>query len=128
MNTRDHRSVPLDVLREFVRSQAELASLRAVAEASGVGRTTLRNFLYKGTTPHPRIRRTLALWYLAEREVEPYGMEDIWAALTILAGNTPARLADARREHFKTWAAGFEADGVEPPPWIDELRRRVEAA
>jgi hypothetical protein len=65
---------------------------------------------------------------MGRRDEETGGIDDAWAALTILAGYTPARLADARREYFEEWAAGVERDGVPPPPWIDELRRRVEAA
>ena len=65
---------------------------------------------------------------MGERKDEPNGIEDAWAALSILAGYTPARLAEARREHFAVWEAGFERDGMEPPEWINELRRRVEQA
>lgn len=60
----DHRKVPLEVLREFARSYAELTSMRHVAEDAGVGRSTVHKFITEGTKPHPRIRRLLALWYL----------------------------------------------------------------
>ena len=56
---------------------------------------------------------------MAKRDEQPYTIEDVRAALTILAGYTPARLAEARREHFEAWATGFERDGVEAPEWID---------
>lgn len=49
----DHRTVPLEVLREFARSYAELTSLRTVAEDAGVGRSTVHSFITteKHTTP-----------------------------------------------------------------------------
>jgi hypothetical protein len=87
----DHRTVPLEVLREFARSQAELSSIRLVAEDAGVGRSTLHKFISAGTMPHPRVRRLLALWYLRrvsgidELElVRPYV-----AALEVLFGSLP---------------------------------------
>jgi hypothetical protein len=60
------RAIPLDTLRAFVLAESERSSLRDVAEQAGVGRTTLRNFICAETTPHPRIRRLLALWYVRE--------------------------------------------------------------
>lgn len=87
----DHRSIPLDVLREFVRSQAEITSVRAVAQTVGVGRTTLHNFLYEGTTPHPRIRRLLGLWYIAEHNKPPdfEVVRPYVSALSILVSTLP---------------------------------------
>lgn len=59
----EHRAVPLYLLREFYMDMVELTSLRDVASAAGIRRSTLRNFV-AGTIPHPRIRRLLALYYL----------------------------------------------------------------
>jgi hypothetical protein len=64
MGETDHRSVPLDVLRDFARSEAELTSIRLAAEDAGVGRATPHKFITAGTKPHLRVRRLLALWYL----------------------------------------------------------------
>src|SRR5688500_4392342 len=87
----DHRAVPLAVLRDFARSMAELSSIRLVAEDAGVGRSTLHTFITDGTTPHPRIRRLLALWYLRRQS----GLDEIEllrpyvAALDVLLADTP---------------------------------------
>jgi hypothetical protein len=45
----DHRTVPVEVLREFARSQVELSSIRLVAEDAGVGRSTVHKFISAGT-------------------------------------------------------------------------------
>lgn len=124
----DHRTVPLEVLREFARSQAELSSIRHVAEDAGVGRSTVHAFITAGTMPHPRVRRLLAQWYqrrlsgLDELElVRPYV-----SALEILFGDVPessrgramlAVLDDVERAY--TDAA------EEIPPWVNALRTRL---
>lgn len=124
----DHRTVPLEVLREFARSQAEVTSIRLVAEDAGVGRSTLHKFVTGGTTPHPRVRRLLALWYLRrvsgidETElVRPYV-----SALEVLIGDVPepvrgraaiAVLGDVERAY---------AESVEEVPrWVGVLRGRL---
>jgi hypothetical protein len=124
----DHRAVPLEVLREFVRSATELSSIRAVAEDAGVGRSTVHKLITAGTIPHPRVRRLLALWYLRRIEgvnevelVRPYV-----AALDVLVQNLP--------EPWRTRAAAGALDrieqthtdaGEEPPRWLVTLRERV---
>lgn len=91
----DHRSVPLEVLRDFVRARAELSSLRDVAAQTGLGRTTLHSFINGETKPHPRVRRAMGLWYFAKMNeapdidiVRPYE-----AAISVLL----AALPDAER-------------------------------
>lgn len=64
MPTADYRSVRIETLREHFQEQVEITSLRAVAQRAGVGRTTLFKFLRGATTPHPRVKRALALLYL----------------------------------------------------------------
>jgi hypothetical protein len=124
----DHRTVPLEVLREFTRSQAELTSIRLVAEDAGVGRSTLHKFVTGGTTPHPRVRRLLALWYLRrvsgidETElVRPYV-----SALEVLIGDVPEPsrgraaigvLGDVERAYAEA--------GEEVPRWVGVLRGRL---
>jgi hypothetical protein len=66
----DHRRIEIEVLREFVRTQAELTSLRAIAEDAGVPRSTVHKFANENTMPHPRIRRLLGLWYLRRAPAE----------------------------------------------------------
>jgi hypothetical protein len=123
----DHRSVPLEVLRELARSEAELSSIRIVAEDAGVGRSTLHNFIARGTMPHPRVRRLLALWYLrrlsgvSEMELlRPYA-----SALDVLLADVPE---EGRARVLATLLDGVQrecADGGEgAPQWVDALRRR----
>ncbi len=124
----DHRTVPVEVLREFARSQAELSSIRHVAEDAGVGRSTVHSFITAGTMPHPRVRRLLALWYqrrlsgLDELElVRPYV-----SALEVLFGDVPessrgramlAVLDDVERAYIHA--------EEEIPPWVKALRTRL---
>jgi hypothetical protein len=124
----DHRTVPLEVLREFVRSQTELSSIRLVAEDAGVNRSTVHKFITAGTTPHPRVRRLLALWYLRrlsgfdEMElIRPYV-----SALEVLCGDVPgpsrgrtmlAVLDDVEQAYANA--------GEEAPRWVNALRTRL---
>lgn len=93
----DHKSVPLDVLREFTREEAERTSLRHVAARVGLGRTTVQKFVAGETTPHPRVRRRLALWYLSEQAAASGGAaaEAYGAALDVLVGPLPPALRRA---------------------------------
>lgn len=124
----DQRTVPLEVLREFARSQAELTSIRLVAEDAGVGRSTLHKFITAGTMPHPRVRRLLALWYLRrlggvdETElVRPYA-----SALEVLVGDVP-ELTRARvtTDVLDRVDQGYSDAGEEAPRWTSALRRRL---
>lgn len=65
------RDIPLEVLRDFVCTRAEDSSIRQVAVEMGLGRTTLHSFMYAETTPHPRIRRKIALCYLEWLQTAP---------------------------------------------------------
>ncbi|MBW3572578.1 MAG: hypothetical protein KY467_15860 [Gemmatimonadetes bacterium] len=123
----DHRTVPLEVLREFARSEAERTSLRHAAEDAGVGRSTIHKFIMGGTTPHPRVRRLLALWYLRRMQgvdevelIRPYA-----AALDVLLAQVPA--TTVQRVTLGVLASirdGIAAEGEDPPRWLDVLRRR----
>ncbi|HST57537.1 MAG TPA: hypothetical protein VLK84_02540 [Longimicrobium sp.] len=124
----DHRSVPVEVLREFARTQAELSSIRMISEDAGVGRSTLHKFITAGTTPHPRVRRLLALWYLRRMSgldelelIRPYV-----AALDVLFGDVPdpARVR-ATRGVLDSVDRAYAEIGVEPPRWIEVLRTRL---
>ncbi|MBB4636153.1 hypothetical protein [Longimicrobium terrae] len=124
----DHRAVPLEVLREFARDESERTSLRQVATMLGLGRTTLQKFIGAETTPHPRVRRKIALWYLEAgpggdaavpaRAPSPYGS----AVDTLLDGIDQARHHDARAELLDAIAALHAAHGSGPPAWLAELR------
>ena len=120
----DHRSIPLEVLREFVRTQAELSSIRTVAGAIGVGRTTLHSFLAEGgTMPHPRVRRRIALWYIAKQNeapdidvVRPYV-----SALSILVAALPEAEQETASGLLLEALEGIYAGRADIPRWLQLL-------
>ncbi len=123
----DHRAVPLEAVRELARDESERTSLRQVAAASGVGRTTLHKFLSGETSPHPRIRRLLALWYLRERSavMDAAVIAAYAGAVELLLG---ALTAESRR---KAWGelidaleSLYESSGVALPAGLAALRER----
>lgn len=105
------RAVPLDTLRAYVLTVSERSSLRAVAERSGIGRTTVLAFL-NGTRPHPRIRRLLALWYLRETggtQVDTDACEVLLSALPAdRRGQAVAELDAFVRELHRAYGGGAE--------------------
>jgi hypothetical protein len=119
------RNIPLEVLREFVRTQSEETSIRQVAADIGLGRTTLHSFINAETTPHPRIRRKIALWYLDWLQsapdmdlVRPYA-----AALDVLTEGMPERQREGAVEIvLDGLELGFCSDGDSPPRWVEVLR------
>lgn len=124
----DHRAVPLEVLRDFARSVAELGCIRETAQDAGVGRSTLHHFITKGTTPHPRIRRLLALWYL--RRVS--GLDELdylrpyLAALDVLLSDASESVReDATLDVLTSVENRYVAAGQDAPPWIAVMRSRV---
>jgi hypothetical protein len=125
--TGDHRAVPLEVLREFARSQAESTSIRNEAEDAGVGRSTVHKFISAGTMPHPRIRRLLALWYLRRREgvelelIRPYA-HALSVLITGMPGPSRERVTRAVLDNIEE---GFASEGEEAPRWLEALRSRV---
>jgi hypothetical protein len=58
---KDYRAIPVDVPRDFARTQTEITSIRQVADDVGVGRSTLHKFILGRTAPQPRVRRLLAV-------------------------------------------------------------------
>jgi transcriptional regulator with XRE-family HTH domain len=124
----DHRAVPLDVLREFALDQSERSSLRQVAAAIGLGRTTLQKFINAETTPHPRVRRQIALWYLANRETaQAAAPEEDWttyrSALQLLVEGLPEeRRAQAADELLDIIEDAVSRSGAAVPDWVPGLR------
>jgi hypothetical protein len=109
----EHRAVPLDVLREWARDEAERTSLRSLATRAGMGRTTLSNFIDGTTNPHPRVRRAVALLYLAGRRSEA-----VADALACILGGLPDETqANARVGLLEAVADVYRSAGAEPPPW-----------
>lgn len=118
----------MEVLREFARHQAELRSIRSLAEDAGVGRSTLHKFITAGTRPHPRVRRLLALWYLRRLDgleetelVRPY-----LSALEVLVADVP----EPSRGPVTTGVLdavdrGYAAAGEETPLWVNALLTRL---
>lgn len=88
------RDIPLDVLRDFVRTRAEATSIRQIADELGIGGTTLHSFINsESTTPHPRIRRKspCALWTGCTRRQIWRWFGPYAAALDVLVGGMPER-------------------------------------
>lgn len=124
----DHRTVPLEVVREFARSQAELSSIRHVAEDAGVGRSTIHKFISAGTMPHPRVRRLLALWYLRRLSgvdelelIRPYS-----SALEVVFGELPEPFRGrAMLDVLDDVDRAYVDAGEETPRWVKALRTRL---
>lgn len=124
----DHRTVPLEVLREFARSQVELSSIRHVAEDAGVGRSTVHKFISAGTMPHPRVRRLLALWYLRRLSgldelelIRPYA-----SALEVVFGDLPEPFRGRAMLSVLDYVDRAYTDlGEETPRWVKALRTRL---
>jgi len=119
------REVPLYVLREWYINEVELSAIRTVAAESGVGRTTLHKFVAGETSPHPRIRRLLAMHYLRQRDAGR-DEQNARAGLQILA----AYLPEEARAGFVVQALdvldrGYVEWGLPVPEWIDRLRAEV---
>jgi hypothetical protein len=122
---KDHRSIPLEVLRDFVRVQAELTSLRAVASAIGVGRTTLHSFLNDETKPHPRIRRLIGLFYIAKMNeapdidiIRPYV-----SALSTLVSALPPDKQGAASALLVDGLAVLHGPPEKHPRWLESLAK-----
>ncbi|HEX6038010.1 hypothetical protein [Longimicrobium sp.] len=120
--------MPLEVVREFARSQAELSSIRHVAEDAGVGRSTIHKFISAGTMPHPRVRRLLALWYLRRLSgvdelelIRPYS-----SALEVVFGELPEPFRGrAMLDVLDDVDRAYVDAGEETPRWVKALRTRL---
>ncbi|WP_420129740.1 hypothetical protein [Longimicrobium sp.] len=122
---KDYRNVPIEVLRDFTRTQTEITSIRSVADEVGLGRSTLHKFILGRTNPQPRVRRLLGLWYLDKVEkahdidvARPYA-----AALQILLSEIPQeRRRAAENEVLDALAQTHSQSGATPPRWLELLR------
>lgn len=122
---KDYRAVPIEVLRDFARTQTEISSIRGVADEVGLGRSTLHKFILGRTTPQPRVRRLLGLWYLEKVEqahdidvARPYA-----AALEILLSEIPHERRGAAEQDVLEMLARVHTPAGEPPPrWLELLR------
>jgi hypothetical protein len=126
----DHRTIPIEVLRDFAMTQVELTSTRQAAVEAGIGRTTLHAFIWQTSKTHPRVRRRLALWYLDKIAiaadvdvVRPYA-----ASLHVLL----AEMAPEQRERAEPLViaalqSGFDLGPVGRPRWLTILATPSEA-
>lgn len=107
----EHRRVDVDEIRRWYRDQAELSSVRVLAADAGGGRTTLHHFLAASSHPHPRVRRLLALHYLAHVQRDAPDLQAILCAIP----NDDRAAATAR---LRSEIARIHEDyGVDPPAW-----------
>jgi hypothetical protein len=120
----DPRTMPLETLRAWYADRCEESSVRQVAMAVGIGRTTMRHVLDGDTDPHPRVRLALARYYARMcGDVEEQRAADARTAYTILAGFfPPEQRADIVRDLLDTTERGFAALGMDAPGWIARLR------
>ncbi|HEX2211514.1 MAG TPA: hypothetical protein VHG93_27760 [Longimicrobium sp.] len=126
---KDYRNVPIEVLRDFTRTQTEITSIRSVADEVGLGRSTLHKFILGRTNPQPRVRRLLGLWYLQKVEqahdidvARPYA-----AALQILLSEIPQeRRRGAQQEVLEALAQTHSQSGAEQPRWLELLRSQAD--
>jgi predicted DNA-binding transcriptional regulator AlpA len=123
---KDYRAIPVDVLREFARTQTEVTSIREVAEDVGLGRSTLHKFILGRTAPQPRTRRRLGLWYL-ERVDAAIDMDVVRAyarALDTLVSDLPQVQRTGTVDRVVTELERGWADAELPRPrWLDILRK-----
>lgn len=122
---KDYRNVPIEVLRDFTRTQTEITSIRSVADEVGLGRSTLHKFILGRTNPQPRVRRLLGLWYLQKVEqahdidvARPYA-----AALQILLSEIPQERRQAAEQGvLEALAETHVQSGAAQPRWLELLR------
>lgn len=120
----DYRAIPLPLLREYLRDAAELSSERQVADAIGIGRTTLKMFINASTSPHPRVKRRIALWYLEQRALEDERQQLLRAEAAL---NQFVRgLPESSRDRAKGAIAAYVLDlysilAVSAPPELKQI-------
>jgi hypothetical protein len=119
----DRPLTSLERLRETVAARVEATSLRSVARQVGMSPTGLEKFL-SGGTPYSRSRQKLQDW--AEREgSKPRSdvtMEGIEVAIGALVRDLPAEhRVEAIRRLVRSLQTVYEAEGAQPPEWLDRL-------
>ena len=124
----DPEAIPVAELRRAVREEIKHSSVRQVAAATGIGRTTLHKLAAGGSKrPNARTRNLLHVWYRrrqAEQDTAPradamHELEDgrpAGIALDVLSGYFP----EPEREHVRavllaTMEHAFTSRGVSPP-------------
>ena len=122
---KDYRTIPIEVLRDFARSQAEAGSIRGVAEEVGLSHSALHKFILGHTNPQPRVRRLLGLWYLRVTGGEDEEAQGFASAFdTLLAGVPDGARSDAARALLDVLESGYAAGGAGAPEWRTALRNR----
>jgi transcriptional regulator with XRE-family HTH domain len=106
-----YRTIPEEVLRDFYTDQIELSTLKQVADRAGIGRTTLHNFM-NGSSPHPRTRRLLGLYYLRLQDTARFV-----DAMKVLAGEDE----ELQRAVARLIAEHCRRAGDPFPRWLQEF-------
>jgi predicted DNA-binding transcriptional regulator AlpA len=122
---RDYRTLPVDVLRDFARTQTEITSIRKVADDVGIGRSTLHKFILGRTAPQPRVLRLIGLWYLEgiDRAHDLDAARPYSRALDTLIAETPDVQRDGTAAKVLTdLESGYTDAGAPLPRWLQLLR------
>jgi hypothetical protein len=115
------RAQEIETVRAYARDRAEQTSVRAVAKETGLGPSTVHNFLH-GVVPHPRVRRALVHWYWTRMGGDAVIIA-VQAALAELCGRVPAPLQLRTRYGLLDVIEGaYVESGLEPPGWLAEVR------
>lgn len=120
----DYRNIPVEVLRDFARTQSEVTSIRLASAEAGIGRSTYHKFIQGITHPQPRVRRRLGLWYIA-KQGEPADIDVVRpyvAALDILLSDLPAHERAGASAQMAEWMGMLYAERAESiPRWLELL-------
>lgn len=121
------RDVPLEALRELALDRVEQSSIRVLAGEIGLGPSTLHNFL-TGATPHPRVRRKLAEWFVGEVGAgRAYPDQAYASALGILLSAVdPAVRDDAAADVLGLLERVHVQNGTVAPAWLQRLREAAQ--
>ncbi|HEX8394425.1 MAG TPA: hypothetical protein VF665_18915 [Longimicrobium sp.] len=117
------REVSLEALRELALDRAEQSSIRVLAAEIGLGPSTLHNFL-SGATPHPRVRRKLAEWFVGEVGAERAYPDQAYASALgiLLSAVDPAVRDDAAADVLGLIERVHVQNGTAAPAWLRRLR------
>jgi transcriptional regulator with XRE-family HTH domain len=120
----EYRAVDLDDLREHYRHEVEKTSYREVEERTGVSKSSIEKFVNKGTRPHPRVRRLLAIGFLAAQgQPVPARRTKYGKAVLTLLDELPDTDLDAAFDKLLDAVQDVYADaGRARPSWFHMLR------
>jgi hypothetical protein len=120
----DYRDIPVEVLRDFARTRAEMTSIRKTCEDAGVSHSAFHKFIQGRTKPNPRVRRLLGLWYLENRHKSPHQTDIIRpyvAAVAILVSGIPAPEREAASTLLVHYLPYIYEGRAPLPDWLELL-------